>query len=108
MPKFGDTPQLDGDKCATCAHLIEIKGQTFQEHVRHCGALPEGEKLPARVTSCNQYRERNRQSLHDMHMIAWVISLDQKTRKIGFKPPKKSELDPEDQMWVEAQRVTGD
>lgn len=108
MPKFGDTPQHDLDKCATCVHLTEIKGRSFKEHIRHCGALPEGERLPPIVTSCTAYRVKNSQSLHEMHMMAWVISLDQKTRKIGFKPPKKSELEDEDRMWVEAQRLTGD
>jgi hypothetical protein len=108
MPKFGDTPQHDHDKCASCVHLTEIKGRSFKEHIRHCGNMPEGKQLPPVVTACNLFRERNRQSLHEMHMIAWVLTLDQKKRDIGFKPPKKSQLDPDDQMWVEAQRLTGD
>ena len=105
MPKFGDTPDHGQDKCATCANLTEIKGVTFKEHIRTCGAIPEDQRMPARVTSCNQYRERNRQSLHEMHLIAWVLTLDSKKREIGFKPPKKSEMDDDERMWHEAQRL---
>jgi hypothetical protein len=104
MPKFGDTPQHDLDKCATCANLTEIKGRSFKEHIRRCDVVSR-EKLPPVVTACTEYRERTRQSLHEMHLIAWVIELDQKKRDVGFRPPRKATMDPDDLMWSEAQKV---
>jgi hypothetical protein len=40
-----------------------------------------------------------------MHLIAWVIELDQKKRDVGFRPPRKATMDPDDLMWSEAQKV---
>jgi hypothetical protein len=90
MPKFGDTPQHAVDKCHTCAHLVEIKGQTQKEHVRQCGAVDNKVgKLPARVTSCTVYHKKTDPSLAMMMNMAWVLTLDQKKRTVGFTPPRK-------------------
>lgn len=101
---FGDTPKHDGqDLCASCNSLIEVKGIRFREHRKECGRI-DG-RLPERVTSCTLYSRKNSQSLHEMHMMAWVLTLDQKKRDIGFKPPKKDDEDDDDRMWRAARKI---
>jgi hypothetical protein len=88
MSKFGDTPNHAGDKCASCARLIEIKGHSERETVRKCSAI-EADRIPARVTACTLYHKRTDNSLTMMMNMAWVLTLDQKKRTVGFTPPKK-------------------
>ena len=104
---FGETPQHDHDKCASCSHLIEIKGIRFREHIKSCGVMGSDVRIPERVTACNLYRRKNSQSLHEMYDMAWVLTLDQKKRDIGFRPPKNKdeEQDPDERMWREARKV---
>lgn len=106
---FGDTPQHGQDKCATCTNLVDVKGVRFKEYIRYCGSMGDDVQLPPIVTSCNMYRRKNTQSLHEMHMIAWVLTLDQKKRTVGFVPPKQDESDEdtEAKMWEAGRSIDG-
>jgi len=81
------TGQLTGASlCLSCTHG-SIRQDAKGEH-RRCDVFRRD--LSSDVRQCSEYYNSGLPKLSDMHAIAWTLVTD-KTKKIGFKPPKKSD-----------------
>jgi hypothetical protein len=41
---------------------------------------------------CSEFLDHGAVDKYDLEKIAWIVSTDSKTNKVGFTPPKKEEL----------------
>jgi vacuolar-type H+-ATPase catalytic subunit A/Vma1 len=78
--------------CGTC-RSAHIREHANNDVVVTCGLLDRGNSGTSRITSpvvrCRDYAEHSSVDKWDMEKIAWLVSTDPKTKKLGFSPPKK-------------------
>lgn len=80
------TAKSDKDLCPSCSHVYERKDRGGV--TRTCG-MADGRHCYVRgaVTDCTDYYPKDLPSLRDMTYIAWDITTNKKTGKIGFITP---------------------
>ena len=85
MPFTLKQENIDPEKslCSTCESGLIIKRNS--ETSRYCNDVRR--PIKGIVTECSGYSEKGALDLYELKQIAWIISVD-KTRKIGFSPPK--------------------
>lgn len=78
--------------CGKCkhAHVREMKSEILVL----CTELPSDSRwlrITSPVLRCRDFQDINQPSQWDLEKIAWVLNTDEKTKKIGFKPPQQEE-----------------
>lgn len=82
------TAKSDADLCPSCSYLTMRKDQSGE--VRTCSMFDgpdEAALLTSRVTDCTDFYPKSLPSLRDMTLIAWDITTNKKTGKMGFITP---------------------
>lgn len=80
------TARSDKDLCPSCSHVAQRTdaGGT----VRTCGMFSRSAMtVRGRVTDCSDYYPKTLPSLRSMTEIAWDITTDKKSKKVGFISP---------------------
>ena len=72
--------------CQTCRHSTVARGANGEVLV-HCHSLEADVRFD--VVRCNEYEGRSTASLHEMKQVAWRISVDRKTKQVGFVSPQE-------------------
>lgn len=94
------TAKSDKDLCPSCSHFTQRidAGGT----VRQCDMFGRPENIVrGRVEDCSHYYPRNLPSLRELSNIAWEITTDKKTKKIGFiSPAERRKLYPDGRLDV--------
>jgi len=54
-----------------------------------CQSTYPEHRVTFRVRDCSSYVEKQKQSLHEMKKIAWILDEHGYTRKVGFVPAKE-------------------
>ncbi len=90
-----DGTPLDGPSiCDSCAYAHIVKGYRIGEHVAICTLTSPATRIPFRVRECNDYLDKQRESLYDMKKIAWTILPERSKKTAGFvQPPAVEESD---------------
>jgi hypothetical protein len=87
---IGNDPGKHG-LCSSCANA-EIREAYNGNVYVSCGITHPPLPVHQPLVRCTEYREHNQVDRYDMEKIAWIVSTDSKTNKVGFTPPKKEEL----------------
>ena len=86
--------------CYTCSKAHVRKGTAHGQEVVICNASYE---LPQRITypivECNDYKDTNLPSLSEMNRIAWFITADKRTGKVGFVSAEKADESVRDAVY---------
>jgi hypothetical protein len=83
------TAQSDKDLCPSCTYITE---RTDRRGVtRECSRFENAhtQVISGRVTDCTDYYPKNLPSLHNLSAIAWEITTNKKTGKVGFITPQE-------------------
>lgn len=77
--------------CVTCryGHVREMANDLLIL----CARMHDGtyQRVTAPVLRCNDYEDSNTPDKWDLEQIAWTLTTDEKTKKVGFRAPNKSE-----------------
>lgn len=93
MPTWGETPNHSRPSlCRTCQNVMIIKGDRINNETIICHVHP-AIRVTFDVRSCDGYQQKTTQSIHEMREVAWVIEVNKRSGKVGFRPPKKQEDD---------------
>ena len=89
------------DLCKTCVNA-SIAVMADSKKIVKCSMFET--RITQRVVECNAYAERNRQSLQDMYVTAYILQRDIRTNKpAGFKSYKdhteKEQKDLKEESW---------
>lgn len=76
--------------CGTCrwAHVRETKNNTLII-CQEVSSSPGLQVITSPVLRCRDYQDVNQPTKRDFEQIAWLLNADEKTKKVGFDPPKK-------------------
>lgn len=99
----GSTPAShQQDLCASCSFRVFIEGANgSRENYKGCTRIgPErgAVSVPEIVVNCSLYCNGAVPTLYDMKQIAWELKTSNDKKQIGFMPPKKKNVDPEDRF----------
>lgn len=83
------TANSEKDLCPSCSYVTERTDRAGV--VRECGRFEttRGQQSHGRVTDCTDYYPKNLPSLHSLTAIAWEITTNKKTGKMGFITPQE-------------------
>src|SRR3990167_90512 len=88
----GDKPGL----CRTCMWLHHTKGRAESQETMRCTQLSgPAQKLKWEAYECTSYSDKTEVSISRMEKVAWILSSDSLTKRIGFvspRDPKHGEL----------------
>lgn len=99
----GSTPAShQEDLCASCSSRVFIEGANgSRESYKGCTRIGRDEgvrRVPEIVVNCSLYTNGAAPSLYDMKQIAWELKTSNDKKQIGFMPPKKKDISPEDRF----------
>lgn len=78
--------------CPSCSHSFVRKGAAQGDEDTLCNVFYE-DAIPITypVIECNRYNNRDIPSLSEMNKIAWFITSDRRTGKVGFIHASKAD-----------------
>lgn len=88
------TPIHRESLCETCLSAHIERGYRESEKLVVCQSTYPEHRVTFPVRDCSGYVEKQKQSLHEMKKIAWVLDEHGHTRKVGFVPAKELEEQP--------------
>lgn len=86
---YGGTTKCESSLCLSCRNATVVHGQTgvliecsvlYRENGRIVAAMQP-------VVACSEYDDKARPSLSNMREIAWELTPNKKTGKLGFVSP---------------------
>lgn len=81
------TPLYGPSLCDSCAWGHIQKGYRISEETAVCTAYEPATRVPFRVRECTTYLDKNRENLHEMKKVAWLISPERGKNTTGFTRP---------------------
>lgn len=82
----GGTP-IHGERslCETCRSAHIVKGQTLEEELTVCDAIPmRAVRITFRVTQCSNYNDNRLPSYAELFEQAWILQPARNRRPAGF------------------------
>jgi hypothetical protein len=77
--------------CDSCKHALVAQGERETDRLVVCRLLEHGGRITFPVRTCNSYARATDPEIYDLEAIAWHITVDRKTRELGFISPAERE-----------------
>ena len=87
------TPLHGPPLCETCAHAHIERGFCESDELVICQITYPEHRVLFRVRQCTGFTETKRQTLEQMERIAWVVSSEGYSRKVGFDRARRDEME---------------
>ena len=82
--------------CESCRSATVIRGPKLGDEIVECMMLSEGHRrVPFPVTSCSDYADRTRATLHQMEEIALILTVEPRRTMAGFGHASPSSDEPD-------------
>jgi hypothetical protein len=73
--------------CDSCKHALVAEGERETDRLVVCRVLDHGARIRFAVRRCNTYARATDPEIYDLEAIAWHVTVDRKTRELGFISP---------------------